>query len=219
MIERYENTACADLDVVQLAGDLPHRRPEDQAVDLPRPVLADIKDAARKALFSVEPAGMHINAYTLIRQGETESFGSFLDRLTQAVEKQCQDEQARPYIVQNLASVNANDECRKIILTLPDQPPAVMQMLTACSRFTVPQHLANLQVNALGKTLEDNLTQRMDKIEKLLEKQEKTLENSVSTTQLDSDKRPCCFACGRPGHFKKDCHVRTLLPNQLSICP
>lgn len=90
-------------------------------------------------------------------------------------------------------------------------------MLTACSRLAAPQHLANLQVNALGKTLEDNLTQQIDKFEKLLEKQEKIKKNSVSAVQLDSDKRPCCFACGKPSHVKKDCHVKTFQPKQLSI--
>lgn len=79
----------------QLAGDPPFHRSENQAVELPRPLLTDIKDAARKALFSVEPAGTHVNAYTTISQGETEPYGSFLDILTtQAVEKQCPDEQA-----------------------------------------------------------------------------------------------------------------------------
>lgn len=115
LVEKYENTPYENIDIAQLADDPPFHRPENQAVQLPQPVLTDIKDAARKALFSVEPAGTHVNAYTTIRQGELESFGSFLDRLTQAVEKQGPDEQAHSCITQNFAFVNANKECIVVV--------------------------------------------------------------------------------------------------------
>lgn len=72
-------------------------------------MLGDIKNAERKALLTVKPAGIHGNPYFTITEGETKSFGAFLDRLTQAIEWQCGDEQARPYLVKSLVFSNAND--------------------------------------------------------------------------------------------------------------
>lgn len=153
LIDNYEGTPYAHFTLAQLAGDDPYDKAEDQAGTPPRNVLRDIKNAARKALLTVEPAGSHMNAYSTIRQDENEAYGAFLDQLTQAVERECPDEQAHPYLIQSLALANANEECKKIILALPDKSPAVLQMLSACSRLNTPQHLARVQANALGEQI------------------------------------------------------------------
>lgn len=63
------------------------------------------------------------------------------------MERQCPDKAAHSYILQNLAFVNANDDCKKIISTLPKQPPTVTQMLSAYSKISTPQYLATVQAN------------------------------------------------------------------------
>lgn len=106
MVENYAGGANAALTLAQLVGDPPHDRPEDQA-DLVRAVLGDIKEAAKKALLQVEQG-----AYMQIKQGPADTFASFIDRLTQALERQWDDDVARPILLQNLAYVNANEECQ-----------------------------------------------------------------------------------------------------------
>lgn len=48
------NSPHAHFTIAQLAGEYPYDKPKDQAVVLPRPVLTNIKNAARKALLTVE---------------------------------------------------------------------------------------------------------------------------------------------------------------------
>lgn len=171
-------------------------------------MLGDIENAARKALLTVEPAGSRVNAHSTIMQSETETYGAFFDRLTQAVERQCPDEQAHPYILRSLAFTNANDECKKVILALPNQPPTIPQMLSACSKLNTPQHLAQLQANALGEQIEksqDLLEEKLgEKLERVLEAQPKVIEKNFAAEQVDSAKG-ACFNSGKPGYMKKDC--------------
>lgn len=82
LIENYTGSPSSQFTIVQLAGNSPFDKSEDQAATLPQAVLGDIKNAARKALLTVEPARSHGNAYSTITQGETESYGAFLDCLT-----------------------------------------------------------------------------------------------------------------------------------------
>lgn len=79
LIEDYVGTPYARFTRAHLARDALHDKPKDQAGDLPRVVLEDLKNAARKALLTVEPAGSHINAHSTIRQSKTEACGAFLD--------------------------------------------------------------------------------------------------------------------------------------------
>lgn len=112
------------LTFAEIAGDAPHDKPEDQA-DLPREVIADIKEAAWKAILQVQPAGVPEGIYTEVKQGASEPFTSFIDRLTQAVERQCSDELAHPHLLRSLAFANANEECKHLISALPDPQPTL----------------------------------------------------------------------------------------------
>lgn len=102
-MDNYVGGPYAWFIIAQLAGDAPNDTvDDDQAAILPMFVLMDIKTAARKALCTVEPERSHGNAFFTILQGETEACGSFLGRLTLAIERQCSDEQAHPHLVKIL---------------------------------------------------------------------------------------------------------------------
>lgn len=123
----------------------------------------------RKALSTVEPAGSDGSAYSTIMQGETQACGTFVDQLTHALEKPCPDEQAHPYLIKSLGFSNANIECKRVILALPNQPPTVPQMLSACNKLHTPQHIVKVQANTLGEQLARSQNSLGDKLRKDLE--------------------------------------------------
>ncbi|RMC22073.1 hypothetical protein DUI87_02945 [Hirundo rustica rustica] len=90
--DKYQGGVTASLTIAQLAGDPPLNSPARQARLFPREVLTDIKNAARKAMVQIPPTGVTESSYTDIKQGPSESFTSFVDRLTQAVDRQVSDE-------------------------------------------------------------------------------------------------------------------------------
>ncbi|RMB89861.1 hypothetical protein DUI87_33725 [Hirundo rustica rustica] len=79
---KYQGGANAGFTVAQLAGDPPLDSAARQASFLPRDVLTDIKDAARKAMVQIPPAGVTESLFTDVKQGPSEPFASFIDRLT-----------------------------------------------------------------------------------------------------------------------------------------
>ncbi|XP_063275576.1 endogenous retrovirus group K member 6 Gag polyprotein-like [Prinia subflava] len=213
--ESYAGGPHAAITLADMAGDPPHDRQEDQ-LDINRNVLRDIKNAARKALVFTQPVGVPEGTYTGIKQGATEPYAAFIDRLTQVLERQCEDDVARPILLHNLAYANANGECKKVIRNLPDAEPTVPQMLEACSKIATPQHIATIQAEALGEKLEKALAvqaeMRDDKLAKALEGLSSALQQNKTYQENKNDKR-LCFRCGKPGHMSKFCsEVKTQNP-------
>ncbi|RMC04401.1 hypothetical protein DUI87_19222 [Hirundo rustica rustica] len=111
--DKYQGGANAGLTVAQLAGDPPLDNPARQARLFPQEVLADIKNAARKAMVQIPPTGVTESSYTDINQGPSESFTSFIDRLTQAVDRQVSDERVKT----TFDSVSCICECQSRMQT------------------------------------------------------------------------------------------------------
>ncbi|RMC03624.1 hypothetical protein DUI87_19800 [Hirundo rustica rustica] len=174
---KYQGGANAGFTVAQMAGDPPLDSAVRQASFLPRDVLTDIKDAARKAMVQIPPAGVTESLFTEVKQGPSEPFASFIDRLTQAVDRQVIDEGVKSHMIRCLAFANANPECKRVISAMPGQP-TMAEILEACSKVGTPQHVATI----LG-----------DQVEK-----------AVKEAFANFQQRQC-YKCGKPGHFKKDC--------------
>ncbi|RMB88368.1 hypothetical protein DUI87_35262 [Hirundo rustica rustica] len=174
---KYQGGANAGFTVAQLAGDPPLDSAACQASFLPRDVLTDIKDAARKAMVQIPPAGVTESLFTDVKQGPSEPFASFIDHLTQAVDRQVIDEGVKSHMIRCLAFANANPECKRVISAMPGQP-TMAEILEACSKVGTPQHVAMI----LG-----------DQVEK-----------AVKEAFANFQQRQC-YKCGKPGHFKKDC--------------
>ncbi|RMC16945.1 hypothetical protein DUI87_06200 [Hirundo rustica rustica] len=141
---KYQGGANAGFTVAQLAGDPPLDSAARQASFLPRDVLTDIKDAARKAMVQIPPAGVTESLFTDVKQGPSEPFASFIDRLTQAVDRQVIDEGVKSHLIRCLAFANANPECKRVISAMPGQP-TMAEILEACSKafasLGVPQEI------------------------------------------------------------------------------
>ncbi|RMC07913.1 hypothetical protein DUI87_15384 [Hirundo rustica rustica] len=140
---KYQGGVNAGFTIAQLAGDPPLDSPAHQAGVFPRGVLTDIKNAARKAMVQIPPAGVTESSFTDIKQGPSESFTSFVNRLTQAVDRQVTDEGVKSHLIRCLAFANANPECKHVISAMPGQP-SMAEILEACSKVGTPQHIATI---------------------------------------------------------------------------
>ncbi|RMC20301.1 hypothetical protein DUI87_01148 [Hirundo rustica rustica] len=183
---RYQGGPHAAFTILQLAGVPPNDRPEDQAELLPQDVLADIKEAARKAILQIPPAGTPEGIYTEIKQGLSKPFITFLDHLTQAVERQVSDEAAKPHPLRSLAFANANVECKCIISAMPGQP-TVTEMVEACCEVGTPQHVATIQASIWGEQVERILKDQDEKFSKTLAALQPALQQSNSTEAFVQD--------------------------------
>ncbi|XP_063275594.1 uncharacterized protein LOC134562062 isoform X2 [Prinia subflava] len=125
------------LSLELLAGEGTYVSPESQAALIPSAVLSIIKDIACKAFFCLQPDAPS-PPYTTIRQGPSESFVAFVERLTRAVEIQIKTESAREGIIGELVFVNANDLCKQAILSLPLDPPRTLQSMLQVCQMKVP---------------------------------------------------------------------------------
>ncbi|RMC20217.1 hypothetical protein DUI87_01063 [Hirundo rustica rustica] len=189
--DKYQGGANAGLTVAQLAGDAPLDSPARQARVFPREVLTDIKNAARKAMVQIPPTGVTESSFTDIKQVPSESFTSFVDCLTQAVDRKISDEGVKPHLIRCLAFANANPECKRVISAMPGQP-SMAEMIEACSKVGTPQHVATILGDQVEKAVKDafvNFQQRQ------------------------------CYKCGKQGHFKKDCPEFAEIASSLDACP
>ncbi|RMC20321.1 hypothetical protein DUI87_01170 [Hirundo rustica rustica] len=189
--DKYQGGANAGSTVAQLASDPPLDNPARQARLFPRELLTDIKNAARKAMVQIPPTGVTESSYTDLKQGPSESFTSFIDHLTQAVDRQVNDEGVKPHLIRCLAFANANPECKRVISAMPGQP-SLAEMIEACSKVGTPQHVATILGDQMEKAFKDafaNFQQRQ------------------------------CSKCGKQGHFKKDCPELAKIASSLDACP
>ncbi|RMB89465.1 hypothetical protein DUI87_34152 [Hirundo rustica rustica] len=188
---KYQGGVNAGFTIAQLAGDPPLDSPAHQAGVFPRGVLTDIKNAARKAMVQIPPAGVTESSFTDIKQGPSESFTSFVNRLTQAVDRQVTDEGVKSHLIRCLAFANANPGCKRVISAMPGQP-SMAEILEVCSKVgntTAHCHDFGDQVEKAVKEAFANFQQRQ------------------------------CYKCGKRGHFEKDCPELAEIASSLDVCP
>uniref|UniRef100_A0A8U7N8B5 Uncharacterized protein n=1 Tax=Corvus moneduloides TaxID=1196302 RepID=A0A8U7N8B5_CORMO len=159
VLATYKQSTDADLRTLvisKLTGDHPDDQNDNQ-INLPKTALDDIKKMARKAFLQIQPAGSFEKAYNLISQELSEPFTTFVDRVIQAAERQCNDDIARPIMIRDIIENNANAECKKVIKTLGKERPTVPEMIDACNKMGGPQQVATIQANELGKALGEKI--------------------------------------------------------------
>lgn len=213
---RYQGGKNVNLTMSQLAGDPPEDNLVQQSARLPQEVLSDIKEAARKAVLKIAPAGVQDTIYTDIRQGPWESFSSFTDRLMQAMDRQVTDEAVKPHLLKRLVFANANEECKRIISALPHQA-SLAEIVEVCSKVGTPQHFTSIMEEWLGEQLEGKLEER---IEKMFQAQNERLDKVLANFEKNSSSPGGqCYKCGAFGHFKRNCLQMPRTEKPLDICP
>ncbi|RMC21799.1 hypothetical protein DUI87_02668 [Hirundo rustica rustica] len=156
---------------------------------LSKSVLDKICNAAEKTFYQI-PSPEIKTSYVNIKQFPSENFLQFVDRLRSQVERQLQDPVVQAELIKEMAQRNANETCRRIILSLPlDPSPSLAQMIEACTTraelFSVPERNPGLtHPKPVAAAAPGPRRQPM------------------SSDQLQ---HIICHRCKRPGHFAKAC--------------
>lgn len=139
-------------------GEGAYTQPNEQAVNLPRPVLNYIKDTAKKALRQVPDGSTPSLDFVDIKQRPSESYMKFIYRLKLTLDRQILQERAKEELLRKLAVSNANPECKKVLHSLPPETePTLTQMIEACNFLGSPEHSVALQAQANGQRVAEAL--------------------------------------------------------------
>lgn len=129
---------------------------------LPRRVLNDIKEAAKMAILQISPTGAHEVPFSCIRQGPAEPYMSFINQLSQALDRQVTTEGEKRPLSENLAFGNANPDHQWAIIAMPGRP-SLAEMVEACSKVGTPQHVASIVKNELREEWEEQIKGHSEK--------------------------------------------------------
>ncbi|RMC20302.1 hypothetical protein DUI87_01149 [Hirundo rustica rustica] len=178
-----------DITHDHLCGEGDFSAPEEQTRLLSKLVLDKICNAAEKTFYQI-PSPEIKSSYVNIKQFPSENFLQFVDHLRNQVERQVQDPVVQAELIKEMAQRNANETCRRSILSLPlDPSPSLAQMIEACTRraelFSAPERNPGLtHPKPMAAAAPGPRRQPM------------------SSDQLQ---HIICHHCKRPGHFAKAC--------------
>ncbi|XP_066035832.1 endogenous retrovirus group K member 8 Gag polyprotein-like [Chamaea fasciata] len=194
----HAGQALASLTIRQLMGMGPYTDPAIQARDCPKEALDGAQDAARQAFLKVPDAKTPQKAFTTIVQGPQEPYMQFIDCLKQALEHQINNADACEILLLKLAVENANTDCKKLLRSLPNQEPSLVEMVEACNQIGTIEHRYEAMAAAFAAA-----------------------KGTFGSSAV-------CYGCGKPGHLKKDCLARkrakpkarymSMVPQRSSFC-
>lgn len=127
-----QNDPRKGVGVYALMGQQRSDNPQLQA-QWPSAILQQCQQIGMHALARTVELAAPRQCYTAIRQGKTEPFLQFVEKLAGALEKQVDDDGLKNTLCQQLARDNGNEDCREIIEALPGEP-SIADMVTACSK-------------------------------------------------------------------------------------
>ncbi|XP_021244600.1 endogenous retrovirus group K member 8 Gag polyprotein-like [Numida meleagris] len=117
-------------------------------VQLPAAALDQAKELAFSAFMKVPDDGKPQKSFISIKQGPTEPYVQFIDKLKDSLDKQIKNEEAREILLQKLATENANEDCRKVLRPLSN--PTLLQMTDACNKIGTVQYQCNMMASAIA---------------------------------------------------------------------
>ncbi|CAM4711127.1 unnamed protein product [Caretta caretta] len=135
-----------------LAGEGPFATIEMQS-QLPQAIFPIISTRAQHAFKKVPDSGKPTKSFVSIRQGASESFLDFTNRLHEAILRQVDNTEAAHELLLKLAVENANEDCRRALQAA--QASAILElsdMLRACQNIGTQAHKAGVLAAALRKT-------------------------------------------------------------------
>ncbi|KAJ7424993.1 endogenous retrovirus group K member 24 Gag polyprotein-like [Pitangus sulphuratus] len=168
-----------------------------QQIGIKKEYLDISRDLALQAIKKVADAYASAPSFTMIHQGQDESFIDFISRLKEAIVKQVDQKESQDILFQKLAIENANEECQRALKYLKN--PSIVEMIEACKNINSNTHKAKLLAAALsGPNTRFHCHQKGHVMKQCPQLKGK----NSNTTALP--KTPC-LRCGKGRHWTKDC--------------
>ncbi|XP_074716880.1 uncharacterized protein LOC141940007 [Strix uralensis] len=186
-----------------LLGEGPFSNPQLQAT-WPPIVLEQAQHIGITALKRTMEMAAPKQKYIAIRQGPKEPFLQFVEKISAALEKQVEDETLRQMLCKQLAKDNANEDCQKIIQSLPGDP-SIPDMVAACSKVGTVEHKMAALATAMnmrntGKCFGCGKDGHM--------KVNCPNRRSAGKQPMTVPPGTNCNKCGKSGHFAKQCRSK-----------
>uniref|UniRef100_A0A452GGM3 CCHC-type domain-containing protein n=1 Tax=Gopherus agassizii TaxID=38772 RepID=A0A452GGM3_9SAUR len=191
-IDLDENNPLRYATQDMLMGSGVYADPQRQARLDPR-ILQQSQGLALAAFKDVPQMGKLIPPYAKIVQDPSEPYSTFLDRLREAIDRSPNlTAEAKAAVGLDIATQNANAICRRILATLP-KTASLTEMVEACNRASVYEETDKAEIHAKAHASALAVALR-------------------PLVRPSKPSRPSgvCFACGKPGHMKKDCPSKNI---------
>jgi len=103
--------------ISQLMGEAPVATPQLQAQLAPE-ILQQSADLALQPIPKVLDTGKAEKPFMTIKQGSSEPYMQFIDRLQDAINKQTETSEVKEAVLMKSALENANEDCRRLLRAL-----------------------------------------------------------------------------------------------------
>ncbi|XP_009996153.1 PREDICTED: endogenous retrovirus group K member 9 Gag polyprotein-like [Chaetura pelagica] len=197
-VQRVQGDPLYGVILEQLMGVGQFSTPERQAM-LGADVIKEAMRLARLALSRVRTDRPNQPSYMSIKQGLQESFSSFVDKITAAIDRAGVPPYVHRALLKECLIQNCNPRTKDILVTLPANA-GVEEMLERMSR--VPSGTQARLVEAikdLTLALKDGQALAL-----LRPRGRPTTKQSPNTV---------CYRCGQQGHIRKQCRVQVWCEN------
>ncbi|XP_055556314.1 uncharacterized protein LOC129734920 [Falco cherrug] len=199
---RQQGDPLLGVTVEQLMGTGPFQSVDAQ-LHLTPEVAAESMRLAREALQRVKTSPPS-PSYLSVKQGRDESFASFVDRVTEAINLADMPTFMKGPLLRQCILENSNSYTKGILVTLP-LDSSVETMLERMSWVPVGQQALLVEaIQAVGRDLVQAQSQAFAVLAPLRPPGATAPPKPATTTRRDFP----CYRCGKPGHTRDQCRQR-----------